>query len=143
LLTKVWPPTYRTRVHITTTADWTTVDLVSGAAILRPDRLVASPGAHADLEHLNRFVLNQPLANAIAGTSVETAYDVYLDSVKGSQDIVFAIERGNIGSTRFTVYNHVGPGAVPVMSVTWDGIIAGGTNRKTVRVPAAGLMVPL
>jgi glycoprotein endo-alpha-1,2-mannosidase len=55
-----WPATYRVRITVTTTSDWTTLNAVSGGTWMRPDKVSASNSAtNASMEAGDRFALMQ------------------------------------------------------------------------------------
>jgi hypothetical protein len=70
-------------------------------------------------------VLNQPLASAKNGTSVEMVYDLSFTGLSPSQDLVLDIDRGNIGGTDVTVFNYLGNAPVPIASKTWSEVTTG------------------
>src|SRR6185369_13225380 len=100
-----WPLTYRAQIKITTTSDWTTLNVVSGGAWIRPERVSASDTAAAGMEAGDRFVLTQSLADATAGKEVEMTWDVMLTNLAAGQALTLQIDRGNIGKTQVTIYN--------------------------------------
>jgi hypothetical protein len=56
-LTITWSATYRARIKIITTSDWTTLDILRGGAWLSPKQISTSPSATtAGMEAGNRFV---------------------------------------------------------------------------------------
>ena len=62
-LAATWPGTYRARLQITTTSDWTTFNITSGGTWLRPELVSNSPSpANAGMESGDHFILKQPLA---------------------------------------------------------------------------------
>ena len=138
----VWPATYRVRLRIITTSDWTTVQARSGGAWQRPERILASPTATmADLDTEGRFVLMQPLAEATVGNSVAMVYDVLFTGLSAGTNLVFTIDRGNIGATTLTVSNMLGTDPVDVLTTTWSGVTSG-RNSHDVAVAASSLLSP-
>jgi len=144
-LATAWPPTYRVRIHITTTSDWTTFGLVDGGTWLRPDLVSASPQAtYAWLER-GRFLLTQPITRSEAGGSVEMVMDVLirdviLTGVEEGETLGFEIERGHLGSTQVELSNYLGPEPVAVGTFEWGGINPGERNAHPIQVPAAALL---
>ncbi len=138
----VWPATYRVRLRITTTSDWTTVQARSGGAWQRPEQVSASPTATmAGLDAQGRVVLMQPLAEATVGNSVAVTYDVLFTGLSAGTSLVFTIDRGNIGATTLTVFNMLGADPVEVLTTTWSGVTTG-RNSHDVPVAASSLRSP-
>ena len=140
LLATTWPPTYRARISVRTTSDWTTLNVASGGAWLRPVRVSASEGVvHADMEAGDRFLLLQPLASAQAGRAAEMTWDVLLSGLDPAGNLALEIDRGSIGATTVTVFNYTGATPVVVKTFQWSGVTTG-RNSHVVKVPAAALM---
>jgi glycoprotein endo-alpha-1,2-mannosidase len=134
-----WPPSYRARIQITTTSDWTTLNVVSGGAWIRPERISASLGVTtADIDGASRFALNQSLADANQGKSVEMTWDVLFSGLQPNGDLVLEIDRGNLGATQVTVFNYVGGTPVLVKTFHWGGVTSG-RNADKVTIPAGAL----
>jgi hypothetical protein len=128
-LSSEWPPTYRMRVRILTSSDWTTVALVQGTNWLRPVLVSASEAAtHARFDE-GLFRLIQPIERANAGGMVEMVVDVLLSEVDIGATLVFEIERGYLGAD-----------PILVKALNWGGIRSGERNVSTVQVPAEGFL---
>jgi glycoprotein endo-alpha-1,2-mannosidase len=141
-LTMSWPSTYRARVVVTTTSDWTTLKLVSGGAWIGPELVSASPSAlTVGMEAGDRLVLTQSLDDANAGTRVEMTWDVSLTDLEASQDLMLQIDRGNIGKTQVTILNYLGETPIEVKRFEWDQV-TGDRNSHQITVPSALLMGP-
>jgi len=137
-LATTWPATYRARIKITTTSDWTTLNVVSGGAWMRPVFVSASESATAaNMEFGGRFALMQPLRDA--GKKVEMVWDVVLTGLAAGQDLVLQIDRGNIGFTQVTIYNYTGAAPVEIKSFKWGGITFD-RNSFEIKIPAADLI---
>jgi glycoprotein endo-alpha-1,2-mannosidase len=141
-LAMTWPATYRVRIHIRTTSDFTNVDVLAPAQVLAPDQVTPVSGAYlTTVGTSTRFVINQPIASAESGHAVEAVYDLLLSGLAAGTPVRLAIERGNLGSTRVTVDNYLGSTPVPVATFTWAGITTG-ANRHLVDVDSALLSTP-
>ncbi len=131
-----WPSTYRARIEVRTTSDWTTLDVVSGGAWLRPQLISASASStSAEMEAGDRFVLTQSLADANAGNQVEMIWDVLLTDLIPGQELILQIDRGNIGKTQVTIFNYLGETPVEVKRFEWDQVTTGPqqpSNRNSV-----------
>ncbi len=137
-----WPATYRARLQIATTSDWTTLNVVSGGAWIRPELVSASPNlVHADMEAGDRFLLMQPLADAEKGTSVQMTWDVLLSGLDPAGNLVLEIDRGNLGGTTVTIFNYQAQTPVAVKSFHWAAVTSG-RNSLQVTVPSAALIHP-
>ena len=134
------PPTYRARITIKTTADWTTVR-IKGATLTG----MASGGVTGAVTQANydrgQFALNQPITAASKGRAVSMTWDFRISGVAPGANLTIEIERGNIGATTVTLYNNLGDKPVAVESITWAGL-SGGPNLKTVKWPVQVLLGP-
>lgn len=138
-LSMSWQPTYRARIQISTTSDWTTLDVISGGAWIRPERVSASISATADTEAGDRFLLMQSLADANAGKTVKMTWDVLLTNMDSGQDLVLQVDRGNIGSTQVAIYNLTSD--TPVIVKTFESSqVTTGRNSQQISIPAHLLM---
>jgi hypothetical protein len=127
-----WPAPYRARIQISTTSDWTTLDVLAGGAWIRPERISASASVTAaGMEAGDRFILMQSLADASAGQEVEMTWDILLTDLLPGEELVLQIDRGNIGRTRVTIYNYVGPAPVELGTFEWDQIT---TDRNSYQI---------
>ena len=135
-----WPSTYRARLVLATTSDWTTLEPVSGGVWIGPELVSASPSAlMAGMEAGDRFVLTQSLDDANAGTRVGITWDVSLTDLEASQDLRLQIDRGNIGKSQVTILNYLGETPIEVKSFEWDQV-TGDRNSQQITVPSALLM---
>ena len=135
-----WPPTYRARVRILTSSDWTTVGLTQGATWLRPALVSASEAATTVGLEEDLFRLIQPIERANAGGMVEMVVDVLLSEVDTGATLVFEIERGYLGSTKVELFNYRGADPILVKALNWGGIRSGERNVSTFQVPAEGFL---
>jgi len=139
-LNMTWPASYRVRIQITTTSDWTTVGTISGGTSTRPELVEASPTVtQAVIDDQGRFALLQPLADANLGKSVEMTWDVLFAGLDPSGNLILEIDRGDLGSTQVTIYNYVGNSPVQVKTFHWSGITSG-RNPDHVVIPASLLL---
>jgi hypothetical protein len=140
-LADAWPATYRARIRITTTSDWTTFALISGAVWIRPS-LVSVSGETTDawLDG-DRFILTQPLARAEAGEKVETIMDVLLTDVEDEATLTFQIERGHLGSTQVELSNYLEAEPATIETAVWSGINPGEHNEYSFQIPIALLTI--
>jgi len=139
-LTTTWPETYRARIQITSTSDWTTLDIVSGGTWLRPELVSkSSESADASIDDSGRLSLLQPLANAESGTQVQMSWDLLLSGLDPAGSLVLNIERGNLGETYVTVFNYLGNAPVAIKTTHWGGITSG-RNSLHVTIPASALI---
>ena len=131
-LTTTWPESYRARIQITTTSDWTTLNIVSGGTWLRPELISTSAdSANAVMEADGRFALLQPLADAEKGVQVEMTWDLLLSGLDPSGNLVLNIDRGNIGQTSVTIFNYLGDTSKAIRTFHWAGIT---TDRNSSQI---------
>lgn len=139
-LAATWPATYRARIHVRTTSDWTTLNVVSGGAWIRLERVSASDDVvQAYVETGDCLALIQSLDDAIAGKEVEMVFDVLFTGLDPAGKLVLSIERGSIGVTNVTVSNYVGAAPVDIKTIKWGGVTTGRNSLK-VEIPASALM---
>ena len=139
-LAMTWSSTYRARIRISTTSDWTTLNVVNGGAWIRPKQVSASDSVTtAGLEAGDRFILTQSLADANAGREVEMTWDISLVNLASGKDLVLQIDRGSIGKTQVTIYNYVGSIPVEIKTFEWDQVT---TDRNSFQatIPSDTLM---
>jgi glycoprotein endo-alpha-1,2-mannosidase len=142
-LAMTWPETYRARIRVVTTSDWTTFGLVSGATWLRPSLVSASEEATRAWFEGDDLALIQPVARAEAGGEVEMVVDILFANCESGGTLVFEIERGHLGSTQVELFNYLGTEPVVVGTFVWDGINPGERNATTVQIPADKLVAPV
>ncbi|MBN2256380.1 MAG: hypothetical protein JW704_00880 [Anaerolineaceae bacterium] len=142
-LGSTWPQTSRMRIQVTTTSDWTTLNIASGGKWLRPELVSASSGIDfAGMELGDRLALLQPLANAEGGLQVEMTWDLLLSGLDPAGELVLNIERGSIGETTITLFNYLGNTPVSIEKFYWNGI-SGERNSRLVSIPASSLIAPV
>jgi hypothetical protein len=136
------PQTFRARISIQTTADWTTVG-VKGATLTGLDR-VSLTGAATRADYADgQFAMNQPLSAASAGKAISMTWDLFVSGASPDSTLTIEIERGTIGATTVTLYNYLGAQPVAVESTTWAGMSGtAGLNPKTVQWPMRVLVEP-
>lgn len=130
------PQQYKMRIQISTTADWTTFNLISGD--LWSDSVLVSASSESTNASVDTslFSLNQPLARAQSGKQVEMVVDVMLSNVQAGQALTFEIKRGSIGKTTVTLMNYLGADPVTVKTVNWAGTDGSGQNPFQFTIPA-------
>jgi hypothetical protein len=139
-LSTTWPKSYRARIQITTTSDWTTLDIVSGGTWLRPELISTSADStNAVMEAGGRFALLQPLAEAEKGVQVEMTWDLLLSGLDPAGNLVLNIDRGNIGQTSVTIFNYLGDTPKAIQTFHWAGITIG-RNSKQVTIFVSDLI---
>jgi hypothetical protein len=137
-----WPAVNRTRIKISTTSDWTTLNVQTGGAWIRPERVSASDSVTtAGVEAGDRFILTQSLADANAGKEVEMIWDISLANLDPSGDLVLQLDRGNIGKTQVTIYNYIGSTPVEVKTIEWDQVTTGRNSFQLI-IPSELLLNP-
>ena len=131
-----WPPSYRARLVIRTTSDWTTLNVVSGGAWVETELVSASPSAlTAGLESGDRFVLTQSLDDANAGKQVEMIWDISFTGLASGQDLVLQIDRGNLGRTQVAILGYPSETPVELKTFEWDQITSG-RNSHQITLPS-------
>ena len=139
-LATTWPLTYRMRIQVSTTSDWTTLDIPEDEARdwpvwSRPERISASESATAaGFEAGDRLLLTQSPADANAGKEVQMTWDLLLTSMPEStaSDLILQIDRGDLGKTQVTLFNFLGETPVEVKTIAWDQVTSGRNSRQIV-----------
>jgi hypothetical protein len=140
-LTTTWPETYRARIQITTTSDWTTINIVSGGTWLRPELVSTSAdAANAVMEAGGRISLLQPLADAENGVQVEMTWDLLLSGLDPAGNLVLNIDRGSLGKTSLTIFNYLGDTPTAIQTFHWAGITTD-RNSMQVTISASDLII--
>jgi hypothetical protein len=127
-------PSYRARIKISTTSDWTTLRLAAGGVWHDVHVISASEQAQSAGLEGESILLNQSLDRAQGGERVELVAEALLTDLEPANPLHFEIDRGHIGSTKVEIssYSEETPAVVAVL--TWDGIHAGERNAQTYEV---------
>ena len=110
------------RVRITTTADWTNLNLLSGGQLLWTRLVSTKPEGITTSADQMPIGLNQPLANARSGRQIEMVVDLNLKDVKAGKPLTFEIQRGSIGKTTVTLMKMTTATPKIIKTVAWAGI---------------------
>ncbi|MDB4303446.1 putative metal-binding motif-containing protein [Desulfosarcina sp.] len=131
------------RIRIETTADWTSVRLVSGAILNDAEILSSSSEAsNASFDDDYGFWLNQPLIQAEEGNLVEMVADLFFTKEAMSESLEFEIERGHIGATTLGIYRYVCGQPDLIETFIWDEIQPSGENVQSFTMPTAQISMP-
>jgi serine/threonine-protein kinase len=137
-----WPDTYRARIRMTTSSDWTFVNLIEGADWIRPNEIFRSDQAEIFFIGRNGVELHQPIERAEAGGIIELVFDVLFTHMDPDGTLVFEIERGHLGLTQVELFNDLGPEPIFTERLRWGGVVDGDRNAVTFEVPASKLSYP-
>lgn len=130
-----WPESTTMRLLFRTTADWTDLHLVSGAAWQRPEWISISEDATwADIG-AGYLALGQPLNLAELGHSVEVVLEIQFREEEGDAPLVFMIERGGLGASWVELYHLSGEEWILADSFWWAGQSSGPRNTANFEVP--------
>jgi hypothetical protein len=137
-----WPAGHAGRVVLRTTSDWTVLRIASGARWKRPEVTSASPTALKAAMEFDRLVLIQPLDDAKAGQEVTLTVDLEWANLypNAQTPVVFAVERGWLGSTTVTIANSTSGTPNVVATHVWGGINPDPQNTSTFNLPAQALL---
>ncbi len=136
---KTWPEGERLRLRLATTSDWTELRLVSGATWHQPDTLSVSLGASEAGMRDGRLALIQPIAQAEAGQAAELVVDLLFSRWEPGGEVVFEINRGDLGSTEVELFRYEDQNPIPVEAFEWAGITGDGRNAFSYQVQVAEL----
>ncbi len=138
-----WPSAVRIRLQVSTTSDWTTVNIKSGGIWMRPELVSSSSNAaEAGMEAGDHLVLKQSLPDAEKGKMVEMTWDLVLSGLDPGGNLTLNIERGNIGATRVVIFNYLGSTPLEIKSFQWAGITTG-RNSFPASISSADLIRPV
>jgi hypothetical protein len=122
-------PSYRLRIRINTTSDWTTFRLTGGGYWYDFNVTSASTQAQSAGLEGDSIILSQSVGQAQGGKSVELVVEALLTDLEPANPLTFEIERGYIGSTQVEISSYTEETPTVVAVLTWDGINAGKTNN--------------
>ena len=123
-------PSYRARIKISTTSDWTSLRLVAGGnwhSLTVASASEQALSAGFDDDYLS---LSQPMDRAQAAQSVELIADAFFTELDPKGPLLFEIERGHIGSTQVEISSCQDEIPRVVAVLTWDGISSGPRNTE-------------
>lgn len=127
---QITSPSYRLRIRINTTSDWTAFRLNKGGYWYDFNVTSASDQAQSAGLEGESIILSQSLNRAQGGKSVELVAEALLTDLETANPLIFEIERGHIGSTQVEISSYLEKTPIVVAILTWDGINAGKTNNS-------------
>ncbi|HOJ00054.1 MAG TPA: alpha-amylase family glycosyl hydrolase [Anaerolineaceae bacterium] len=128
------------RIRLLTTSDWTIFNLISGATWVTKELISTSPEATTAKIEQNQFTLDQPIDSAEAGKGVEMTVELLLSPLATENELVFEIERGDIGYTQVEFFGFSGTNWEVMKTVQWAGKSGDGVNLYSVEIPFAELI---
>ncbi|MFN8384780.1 MAG: hypothetical protein U0V02_22795 [Anaerolineales bacterium] len=135
-----FPLTYRARISIKTSSDWTTLNILKGGTWMRLSLVsVSDTTTNVGMESGDHFVLMQSIGNANAGNQVEMTWDLLFTDL--NENLILQIERGNIGETQITIYNYLGDTPIQVDTFKWSGVTTG-RNSHVVNISSKKIIEP-
>ena len=122
-------PSYRLRIRINTSSDWTIFRLTGGGYWY--DFNVTSASSQTQTAGLkgDSIILSQSVDQAQGGKSVELVVEALLTDLEPANPLTFEIERGYIGSTQVEISSYTEETPTVVAVLTWDGIKTGNTSN--------------
>lgn len=141
-LEMVWPPTYRARIKMTTTSDWTTFSIVGGASWVRPSVVAANEEAKFAGMGMDLLRLEQPIERAEGGWVVELVIDILFTDMDPDGTLSFIIERGHIGWTQVELFNFNGSEPILIDSFYWGDVSDSPPNMKSFEIPTIKIISP-
>ena len=133
---------YPVRFEISTTSDFTHLQLVSGGRWGISDVISVSEEVEVLQFVDNRITLIQPIDIALEGNEVRAVVDMLLVDLSTDESIVFEIDRGHLGFTRVVVSILARETWVVIDDFVWDGIVPGPENILTVEIASEEIMSP-
>jgi len=133
-----WPEVCKLRIIISTTSDWTTVELLEGGAFIKPEKISQSSWLTEGEFDGKKFRMIQPLELAESGKNATIAYDVSLGFLDVEGSLSFEVERGHLGWTKVEIEDREGN---LLKELEWGGINETSTRNVTVfEVPIFALL---
>jgi hypothetical protein len=114
--------TYRIRIQVKTTSDWSTLELKSGGSLTNPGLASVSPEAINLGANGNLFSIGQAPLRVSSGLSVELVVDVYLTGVQSGTPLQFDLQKGANGVTTIKLFNYLQETPVEVNTTVVYGI---------------------
>ena len=127
-------PSYRVRITISTTSDWTTFRLTGGGYWYDVNVTSASDQAQSAGFEGESILLSQSLDRAQGGKRVELVVEALLTDLEQANPLTFEIERGHIGTTQVDISSYSEETPIVVAILTWDGTHSGVKNAQTYEV---------
>ncbi|MEO5921522.1 MAG: amidohydrolase family protein [Pseudolysinimonas sp.] len=106
----------RIQVQVTTTSDWATLSLIDGGTIGDPRVVSVSAEATNQGAKDDLVFINQPIARAESGASVQITVEAYLSDAQTDGQLQFVVESGAIGDTTVTMFNYLQDSPVEVQT---------------------------
>jgi len=123
-------PFYRLRIELTTSADWTTLELLNPENVLtirQVNTLWSPDGANAEFSMLS---LNQPLSAAQANTRVALTADYAIAPQAIDQPLNFLLQKGTLNSSTVLIYNLVGENSSLLLEVNHQSTPTGDSDTN-------------
>jgi hypothetical protein len=127
-------PSYRAQIRISTTSDWTAVQLTAGGSWHDVNVTSASEEAQSAGLDGKSILLSQSLDRAQGGMRVELVAEAFLTDLEPANPLRFEIDRGHIGSTQVEISSYSEETPIVVAILTWDGINVGERNPQVYKV---------
>ena len=124
------------RLKLTTTSDWTAINLISGTTWRELKLISASDEASLAEIRSNQIALTQPISRAESGGSVELIAESTLFSEDTGIELQLQFERGNLGYTTLEISKFQEGEWILLDSYQWGGITDDGLNLHDIRIPA-------
>jgi hypothetical protein len=131
---QITSPSYRLRIRINTTSDWSTISLTAGGFWYDVRVTSASDQATSAGLEGESIILSQSLGRAQGGKSVELVVEALLTDLEPANPLRFEIDRGHIGSTQVEISSYSEETPTVAAILTWDSISAGERNAQTYEV---------
>jgi alpha-amylase len=123
------------RIRLTTTSDWTTLDLMAGTTWLESQLVTASTEATRAEVGTSQLILEQPIGRAEDGGMVEMITETLCFPWESKRSVILSIERGNLGYTELELSRQVDGQWVVVKRAKWEGL-SGDLNQYQVEITA-------
>ena len=138
------PDTYLVKVYVETTSLWTTVEVEGMQSITVASYIPhtdSDSNKNVDVEGLRIGDLSRPETTADVLPPIAAEFEAIVQ--KEGETAVFRINKGDSGTTIYTLYSVVGNSTEEVAQFIHDGIVEDGDNVRTFSFDLDLLSVPL
>jgi hypothetical protein len=116
---------YRLRIELTTSSDWTTLELLNTENVLTVRQLNTVWAPENATAELNMLSLSQPLSAAETSSRVAMTVDYAVATQALDQPLNFLLQKGALNSSTVRIYNLIGETTSLLLEVEHQSEVAG------------------
>jgi len=111
---------YRLRVEISTSSDWTNLEILN-SEIVREAKITAAVGTFTNHTAAPDLIaMNQTLENAQAGKTITLGVDLSIQATANADELEMILKKGDIGLATLRFYRLSDAGEVLIQEITHD-----------------------